>query len=95
MRKEDGYIGARVVVENVGGKREVSGTIIDDACRMDYDFLVEFDEYVGGHNGFDWGAHTGKHGHCFWVLASECDELGEEVSYSDIEISLSFENLTE
>lgn len=97
MRKEDGYIGARVVVESIDGRKNVAGTIIDDACKpyYGYDFLVEFDEHINGHDGFDWGEHTGKAGHCYWMHASECHEMGEEVSYSDIEISLSFENLIE
>lgn len=93
MRKEDGYIGARVVVDNVVRGRSVSGTIVDDACRMDYDFLVEFDEYIGGHDGFDWGAHKGKYGHCLWYKASHLALLEEEPHCADIEISLSLEEL--
>lgn len=93
MRKEDGYIGARVVVGDVGERRNAVGTIIDDACRLDYDFLVEFDEHIGGHDGFDWGAHRGKPGHCLWYKASCLSLLEEEPHYADIEISLSLEEL--
>ena len=95
MRKEDGYIGARVVVENVNGRKNVAGTIIDDAYKQyyDYDFLVEFDEHVGGHDGFDWGNHNGKWGHCIWYKASRLTLLEEEPHCADIEISLSLEEL--
>lgn len=89
MRKEDGCIGMRVTT-----RRHGAGTIIDVSCRMDYDFLVEFDENVGGHDGFDWGSHKGKYGYCYWCYAKECDELEEDPGV-DIKISLSFEELTE
>ena len=94
MRKEDGYIGARVVVEG-GGKNPV-GTIIDDICKKNpdiYDFLVEFDDNVGAHNGYDWGNHNGKWGHCIWYKASRLTLLEEEPHYADIKISLSLEEL--
>lgn len=96
MRKEDGYIGARVVVNYVSGRANVVGTIIDDECKVPYayDFLVEFDENVGGHSGLEWGKHAGRPGHCYWFYAKHC-ELEEDASYCDIEISLSFANLTE
>ena len=89
MRKEDGYIGMRVTARHYG-----AGTIIDINCKMDYDFLVEFDKNVNGHDGFDWGRHRGQYGHCYWFYAKDCDELEEDPGV-DIKISLSFEELTE
>lgn len=92
MRKEDGYIGARVADEYSG----TVGTIIDNMCRHEeYDFLVEFDDNIGGHDGFDWGNHRGKYGHYFWCRAVNLTLIEEDADYTDIEISLSFENLTE
>lgn len=90
MRKEDGYIGMRVTNHHYG-----AGTIIDVSCRMDYDFLVEFDKNINGHDGFDWGRNRGRYGHCYWFYAEDCDELEEEAPGVDIKISLSFEELTE
>jgi hypothetical protein len=90
MRKEDGYIGARVI------RGSAVGTIIDDICNKSpeiYDFLVEFDDYVGGHDGYDWGNHNGKWGHCIWYKAGSLVLLEEEPHYADIEISLSLEEL--
>lgn len=96
MRKEDGYIGARVVVKNVGERKNVAGTIIDDICKQSpemFDFLVEFDDDVGAHDGYGWGNHNGKWGHCIWYKASHLVLLEEEPHYADIKISLSLEEL--
>lgn len=96
MRKEDGYIGARVVVGNIDTRKNVDGTIIDDACiHEEYDFLVEFDDYIAGHNGLGWGKSPGKSGHCLWFRAGDLTMIEEEADCVDIEISLSFEDLTE
>lgn len=96
MRKKDGYIGARVVVDYVNGRRNAAGTIIDDMCKKmpeTYDFLVEFDDNVGAHDGYGWGYHNGKWGHCIWYKASSLTLLEEEPHCADIEISLSLEEL--
>lgn len=89
MRKEDGYIGMRVISDRYG-----TGTIIDVGCKVDYDFLVEFDKNINGHDGCGWGRHRGRYGHCDWFYAEDCDELEEDPGV-DIKISLSFEELTE
>ena len=97
MRKEDGYIGARVVVDYVAGRSKGGvGTIIDDICKKmpeSYDFLVEFDDNIGAHDGYGWGNHNGKWGHCIWYKASRLTLLEEEPHCTDIEISLRLEEL--
>jgi hypothetical protein len=98
MRKEDGYIGARVTSIWRPGEKDSDtvGTIIDNTCRHEeYDFLVEFDDDIGGHDGLGWGNHQGKHGHCLWCRAGSLTLIEKEADYTDIEISFSFENLTE
>lgn len=59
-------IGDRVIaIKEVGNdaKINVTGRIID---IDNDDYLVEFDEYINGHDGNLWGFKTGKKGYCWW-----------------------------
>lgn len=48
-----------------GAKIGIGGTVvIDNTDDGRNRFLVEFDEYMGGHNGN--GAYMGNRGYCWW-----------------------------
>ena len=48
-----------------GAKIGIRGTVVIDNTEDGRNrFLVEFDEYMGGHNGN--GAYMGKRGYCWW-----------------------------
>lgn len=72
-------VGDRVVaVEGVGDKHiiDVKGTIINIDGDGD-DYLVEFDEYIAGHNGFPCGKIKGKSGCCWWCRPYQLSKLEE------------------
>ena len=72
------YIGMRVVGASGAPTKfeHIAGTIIDTDCGgRGFAALVEFDEYIDGHDGLGWGEASGKMGHCYWVLDKEIDEL--------------------
>ena len=48
-----------------GAKIGIGGTVVIDNTEDGRNrFLVEFDEYMGGHNGN--GAYMGNRGYCWW-----------------------------
>ena len=73
-------IGDRVVaIEEVGyhdGVKGVKGTIIDfDPIYRDY--LVEFDDYINGHDGNAMMFKKGKSGHCWWCDGDDISKIKE------------------
>lgn len=69
-------IGDRVQVSTAVGKYclwNQYGTIIGRNRMEPYDYLVEFDNDVGGHDGFGIGICNGKDGHCWYVNENELD----------------------
>lgn len=83
LNKNDLYIGMSVVCRNKDNKdfSHTLGTIIalHDMYKR-YDCLVEFDTYVGGHDGLGWGETSGKKGHCYWFWASEIEVAVDDAS---------------
>lgn len=94
MRKEDAVIGARVIaVTAVDGKDETynrAGTIIENSGTSMFDICVEFDDYIGGHDGSIGNGPLGKRGYCWWGMFDdfELEDIAEAV-----EIKLSFDDL--
>ncbi len=77
-KKSELYVGAYVTCRSIADPDRFNnkwGTIIDLDCTSEHDFdcLVEFDEYVQGHDGLGWGTVIGKKGHCYWFRAGEID----------------------
>lgn len=69
-------IGDRVQVSIAVGRyylRNQYGTIIDRHRIEPYDYLVEFDNDVGGHDGFGIAICNGKAGHCWYVNENDLD----------------------
>lgn len=73
-------IGDRVIaIKKVGyhdGVKGVKGTIIDfDPIYRDY--LVEFDDYINGHDGNAMMFKKGKSGHCWWCDDDDISKIKE------------------
>ena len=69
-------IGDRVQVSTTVGNyclRNQYGTIIGRNGMEPYDYLVEFDNDVGGHDGYERATCNGKDGHCWYVYENELD----------------------
>ena len=69
-------IGDRVQVSIAVGNyclRNQYGTIIVRNRMESYNYLVEFDNDVGGHDGFGTTICNGKSGHCWYVNENELD----------------------
>ena len=73
MKKGDIKIGQRIVLTkearlflyggiSSGLKEGARGTIIDIIDTDSFEVLIEFDDYIDGHNG----SGRGKYGHCWW-----------------------------
>lgn len=95
MNNDELYIGMRVIahvgLQKVDGQR---GTIIDLHSRMNsWDCLVEFDEHVGGHSGLGWGKVSGEEGHCYWCMASQLEEVVDDVVINTEACSISYDEL--
>lgn len=69
-------IGDRVQVSTVVGNyclRNQYGIIISRHRVTPDEYLVEFDNDVGGHDGFEFATCRGKAGHCWYVNKNELD----------------------
>ena len=65
-------IGDRVQVPTCVGNyclRDQYGTIIGNHESSSDEYLIEFDNDIGGHDGYEFGTRKGKDRHCWYVYA--------------------------
>lgn len=91
MKKQENFkVGDRVVcIDTAGNSKSLPGYhgVIRHIDSGHPPILVEFDEFMGGHEGFD--AYTGKDGHCYFCYPYE---LVRESEFETVDIKFSFDD---
>ena len=89
------FIDDRVMYKGDAYKNRISpsnhGTVIGFAHDSAQSVLVEFDDYMSGHDGLGKSSASGRHGYCWYIPADDL-EVVNDCQIPD-KISITFEEL--
>lgn len=90
MKREDLRIGQRIILteevetlDNIDKNRHLKAGMRGTIINKDYRFkdgcivLIEFEDYINGHDGNKRGDVRGKNGHCWWLYKEDLTQIAK------------------